>query len=73
RHCAEARLPLPVAALGAVKALPNLRCCVVGTESLAQWQQIHAAWQQAAPLAWPELASTDPQIIDPRRWPPASA
>lgn len=73
QRCAEAGLALPVAALGVVKALPQVSCCVVGTETLQQWQQIHAAWQQATPLRWPDLACDDPDTIDPRRWPPAAA
>ncbi len=68
QRCAEAGLSPLVAALGVVKSLPGLRCCVVGVESLAQWQQIAAAWAQAAPLDWPELATDDPAVIDPRLW-----
>ena len=68
RRCDELGLPPLTAALGAVKALPGLRCCVVGVESVAQLEEIAGAWAAAAPMAVPELASTDPAVIDPRVW-----
>ncbi|HSW04741.1 aldo/keto reductase [Aquabacterium sp.] len=67
-HCEQQDLSPLTAALGAVKALPGVRYCVVGVESVAQLEQIAAAWQQARPLALPELATDDPAIIDPRVW-----
>jgi aryl-alcohol dehydrogenase-like predicted oxidoreductase len=70
-HCAAHDVSPLVAALGAVKALPGVQQCVVGVESLAQLQAIHAAWQRAVPLALPQFACTDPAVIDPRHWKPA--
>lgn len=71
QHCDQAGLPLADAALGVVKGLPRLQQCVVGVESLAQWQDVAAAWHHAQPLHWPTLASDDADACDPRRWPPA--
>ncbi len=68
-RCDEAGLDLATAALGAVKALPGVDACVVGVETLAQWQEVHAAWTRAAPRHWPDLACDDPQAFDPRLWP----
>lgn len=68
-RCDQAGLPPAVAALGVVKALPAVQACMVGVETLAQWQEIAIAWQAAQPLRWPELASNDPAVFDPRIWP----
>lgn len=70
-RCDQAGLPPTVAALGVVKALPAVQACVVGVETLAQWQEIASAWQAARPLHWPELAGDDPAVFDPRVWPSA--
>lgn len=68
QRCEQHDLSPLAAALGAAKALPGVRYCVVGVESVAQLEQIAAAWAQARPLALPELATDDPAIIDPRAW-----
>lgn len=68
-RCEQADLEPVVAALGAVQALPGVQACVVGVESLAQWQDIHRAWARTRPLEWPDLACADPQAYDPRTWP----
>ncbi len=68
-RCDQAGLPPAVAALGVVKALPTVQACVVGVETLAQWQEIAIAWQAARPLHWPELTANDPAVFDPRGWP----
>lgn len=68
-RCTQARLSPAVAALGVVKDLPRVAHCVVGVESLDQWREIHKAWQEAQALHWPELASDDPEVFDPRVWP----
>jgi aryl-alcohol dehydrogenase-like predicted oxidoreductase len=57
------------AALSLVKALPGATHCVVGVDDVSQLEAIVAAWQRALPIAAPELAVGDPQVIDPRRWP----
>ncbi|MCE4556110.1 aldo/keto reductase [Roseateles cellulosilyticus] len=67
-RCHSAALDGATAALGVVKALPNTQACVVGIETLAQWQEVNAAWARATPLRWPELACSDPQAYDPRLW-----
>lgn len=68
-RCDAASLAPASAALGVVKALPRVAACVVGVETLAQWQEVQAAWQRAEPLDWPDLACDDPQAYDPRLWP----
>jgi len=68
QRCEEHGLAPLTAALGAVKALPGVRYCVVGVESVAQLEQIAAAWGQATPLAWADLATADAEVIDPRVW-----
>lgn len=70
-RCSQAGLRPAVAALGMVKALPRVQACVVGVETLVQWQEIADAWQAAQPLHWPDLACTDPAAFDPRTWPAA--
>lgn len=68
-RCDQADLEPTVAALGAVQPLPGVQACVVGVESLAQWQGIRQAWSRTRPLEWPDLACADPQVYDPRMWP----
>lgn len=67
-ECTRLGLGALEAALGAVKALPGVRYCVVGVESVAQFEAIALAWRQARPLVAPELATDDPAVIDPRTW-----
>ncbi|WP_395699037.1 aldo/keto reductase [Aquabacterium sp.] len=68
QRCLEHGLSPLTAALSAVKALPGVRYCVVGVESVAQLAQIATAWTRATPLAWPDLATDEPAVIDPRVW-----
>jgi aryl-alcohol dehydrogenase-like predicted oxidoreductase len=56
------------ASLGVVKSLPQVRFCVVGVDSLAQFEEITAAWDRAPQLDAGVLAVNDPEVIDPRRW-----
>jgi aryl-alcohol dehydrogenase-like predicted oxidoreductase len=58
-------------AFAAVQALPGVAACLVGVESLAQWQALQRAWRAARPQHVPALACDEPAAIDPRRWPPA--
>ncbi|WP_341970550.1 aldo/keto reductase [Roseateles sp. PN1] len=69
KDCQAQDLSPTVAALGLVKALPQVHSCVVGVESLAQWQDIAGAWQHARPLHRPHLACDLPEAYDPRLWP----
>jgi aryl-alcohol dehydrogenase-like predicted oxidoreductase len=58
-------------ALSVVKAIGErhaLSHCVVGVETAAQFEEIADAWDAAQPIPAPELAITDPSIIDPRTW-----
>lgn len=68
QRCLEHGLSPLTAALSAVKALPGVRYCVVGVESVAQLAQIATAWTRAVPMAWPDLATDEPAVIDPRVW-----
>jgi aryl-alcohol dehydrogenase-like predicted oxidoreductase len=67
---AEHRLDPLHAALGLAKGLPGVTHCVVGVDDLPQLEAIGAAWAEAMPLHAAELAVTDLDVIDPRRWPP---
>jgi hypothetical protein len=66
--CAVRGLEPLVAALGVAKSLPGLRCCVVGVDTLAQLEEIIAAWREAPLLEARSLSSEDEDVIDPRRW-----
>lgn len=66
-HRANAVAPL-VAALGAAKKLPGVKYCVVGVDSVHQLDEIATAWAEARPMDASELATSDPQVIDPRCW-----
>ncbi|HEX7638974.1 MAG TPA: aldo/keto reductase [Burkholderiaceae bacterium] len=48
----------------------NIEECVVGVQDQAQLEEIAQAWDETPSRQAPELASIDPDIIDPRRWPP---
>lgn len=67
-RCEELAMSPLTAALGAVKALPGVRYCVVGVETLGQLEEITTAWAEAKPLAWTDLATDDAEVIDPRVW-----
>jgi aryl-alcohol dehydrogenase-like predicted oxidoreductase len=56
------------AALGAARALPGVRHCVVGVDRVSQLEEICAAWRAAPDLQALELATADERVIDPRRW-----
>ncbi len=56
------------AALGVAKSLPGVRYCVVGVEQQSQLEEIAAAWESTGPLEAASLATTDEDVIDPRRW-----
>ena len=66
--CAQQGLAPLDAALGLAKGLPGVAFCAVGVDSVAQFEAIANAWDTAAALQAPELATIDPQIIDPRVW-----
>lgn len=68
QHCADAGLRPLDAALGLVKSFRAVSTVLVGVDSLAQWRDIATAWATASELEWPELACSDPAIIDPRHW-----
>lgn len=68
RRCAAFGLaPLPCA-LAIAKSLPGTDFCAVGVDGAAHLEQIIAAWNATPPREAPELAITDPAIIDPRQW-----
>jgi aryl-alcohol dehydrogenase-like predicted oxidoreductase len=66
--CREHALDRLRASLGVVKSLPRVGFCVVGVDSLAQFEEIIAAWESAFPVDAGILAVNDPEVIDPRRW-----
>lgn len=68
RFCAAASLPPLVAALSIVKGFEQVDYCVVGVQSVAQLEEIAAAWAEARPLTAGELDTDNRDIIDPRRW-----
>jgi Predicted oxidoreductases (related to aryl-alcohol dehydrogenases) len=57
------------ACLAHVRALPWASHVVVGVTSAAELREIAAAWKACAPaIADSSLASSDLELIDPRRW-----
>lgn len=56
------------AALGCVKANGAASVCLVGADSLRQFQATADAWDRATPRCEAALQETDPLIIDPRTW-----
>lgn len=66
--CASQGVTPMVAALSLAKSFSVVDTCVVGVDSLAQLEEIAAAWAQAAPVASPDLECSDPAVIDPRAW-----
>ncbi|MEX0734713.1 MAG: aldo/keto reductase [Steroidobacteraceae bacterium] len=64
----ERRIDPVRAALGVAKSLPRVRYCVVGVDRQSQLEEIAAAWASTGALAAESLATTDPGVIDPRRW-----
>lgn len=71
--CREGGIAPMVAALAYVRALRAARACLVGVDSLAQFEQVLAAWDAAADATVPYLDAADPEVIDPRRWTPTAA
>lgn len=68
RFCAEAALSPLAAALSIVKGFASVDYCVVGVQTVAQLEQIAAAWAEARPLAAAELDTPERDVTDPRRW-----
>ena len=71
--CAGHGLAPLAAALSIVKDLPGASHCLVGVDSLEQLEAVAAAWSDTRARPAPELATLDPDVIDPRRWPPRHA
>lgn len=69
QHCEAGGLAPVEAALGVAQGLPGVAACVVGVETVGQFQEIAGAWGRSRPLHWPEVACADPDAWDPRRWP----
>jgi aryl-alcohol dehydrogenase-like predicted oxidoreductase len=67
-YCRIAGLTPLEMALSVVKSFAAVATVVVGVDSLSQWREIARAWEQARPIAAPELHCTSPQVIDPRLW-----
>ena len=68
RFCRDHDLAPLRAALSVVKAFSGIRYCVLGVDRLEQLHEALDAWEQARPMRAPELACTDLDVIDPRRW-----
>jgi aryl-alcohol dehydrogenase-like predicted oxidoreductase len=68
--CRDRALAPLAAALAIAKGLPGATHCLVGVDSADQLEAVASAWQAARPLAAPELATRDGDVIDPRCWPP---
>jgi aryl-alcohol dehydrogenase-like predicted oxidoreductase len=56
------------AALGLVKGFSAFDQCVVGVDGIEHLQRIANAWSGCKAIRAPEVACTDPEVIDPRRW-----
>jgi len=68
RWCEERGLGMLQAALAIVKGMGTASHAVIGVDSAAQLETILDAWQSSAPLTAPELACSNLDVIDPRRW-----
>jgi aryl-alcohol dehydrogenase-like predicted oxidoreductase len=55
-------------ALAVVKAFDDVRTCIVGIDNIAQLGELLDTWREVRPICAHELASHDPQSIDPRLW-----
>jgi aryl-alcohol dehydrogenase-like predicted oxidoreductase len=55
-------------ALSVVKAFDEVRTCVVGVDNIDQLAELLNTWREVKPVRAGELASHDPQCIDPRVW-----
>lgn len=56
------------AALSVAKSFHQVEFCLVGVDSMAQLAEIIESWQDSTAISAPELAATDPNVFDPRRW-----
>lgn len=68
RFAAEHGLSPLAAALAVARGLEHVDYCVVGVDSLAQLEEIAAAWEEAPVLRAPQLDTRASDVIDPRRW-----
>jgi aryl-alcohol dehydrogenase-like predicted oxidoreductase len=55
-------------ALSIVKGFQDVTACVVGIDNINQLAELASAWELVQPISARELASGDPQAIDPRLW-----
>jgi aryl-alcohol dehydrogenase-like predicted oxidoreductase len=71
RAAAGAGMPMPALALGFLLSQPAIDRVIVGVTSAAELAEILAAARAPAPLpaALEKLASDDPGLVDPSRWP----
>lgn len=66
----RARASLPSVCLGYVRSRPWVDEVVLAATSKSELSQIWQAWTGEIPaIGWSALASSDPDLIDPRRWP----
>lgn len=64
------RASLPSVCLGYVRSRPWVDEVVLAATSESELSQIWQAWTGEIPaIGWSALASSDPGLIDPRRWP----
>jgi hypothetical protein len=54
--------------LSVAKSFKAVSVVVVGVDTLQQWREIADAWARVPSRAAPELACTDPRVVDPRLW-----
>jgi hypothetical protein len=54
--------------LAIVKGFVDVRTCVIGIDNIAQLAELLKVWRGAQPIRAAELASDDPQALDPRLW-----
>lgn len=72
RLAAELGLSLLEACFAFLKGIPAVGTAVCGAATLAEWQEIVAAWEAAPALpqeTFKNLAVADDKLIDPRHWP----
>lgn len=67
--CAAAGVSPLAAALGFAAARRDIQGLVVGVHSAAHLAECLNALGETADMPWREIASADPAVVDPRRWP----
>jgi aryl-alcohol dehydrogenase-like predicted oxidoreductase len=66
--CAQRAMRPLDGAIAVCKALSDAHFCVIGVDSVRQFEEVVITWSSSAPCLAPELEQTALEIIDPRYW-----